>query len=75
MGISYPNQSDIKNANKLGKKPGGLIKIHGMKNGFGFIGKFHRIFHWTLGCIALTTNEVKELYDNVPIGTEIEILK
>lgn len=75
LGVSYPNAEDRKHAEKNNKSPGGLIKIHGLKNGFGFIGKFHRLFDWTLGCIAVTNNEIEELYENVPIGTEIEILK
>ncbi len=73
LGISYPNSEDIKSADKQGKSPGGDIKIHGLRNGLGFIGKLHRMFDWTLGCIALTNSEIRELYDNVPIGTEIEI--
>jgi len=75
LGISYPNELDKINAEKLNKEPGGLIKIHGLKNGIGFIGKFHRFFDWTLGCIAVTNKEIEELYENVPIGTEIEIIK
>lgn len=75
LGISYPNEIDKANAMKLNKSPGGLIKIHGITNGFGFIGKFHRLFDWTQGCIAVTNSEIEELYENVPIGTEIEILK
>jgi murein L,D-transpeptidase YafK len=73
LGISYPNEIDIVNAKKLGKPTGGDIKIHGMRNGLGLIGKFHRWFDWTLGCIALTNQEVDELYDHTPIGTLIEI--
>lgn len=75
LGISYPNESDLKHAEKLGKPTGGLIKIHGLRNGIGLIGKFHRFFDWTLGCIAVTNREIKELYNNVPIGTEIEIIE
>jgi len=75
LGISYPNKKDINFAKQHGKSPGGLIKIHGLKNGLGFIGKFHRWFDWTHGCIALTNDEVEELYYNVPIGTVIEILE
>gem|GEM_PF-3339297 len=52
---------------------GGDIEIHGLKNGLGFIGKFHRLVNWTLGCIAVTDNEMDELYDGVDIGTKIEI--
>ena len=73
LGVSYPNEEDIAYANSRGKSPGGLIKIHGIKNGLGFIGKFHRLVDWTQGCIALTNREVKELYEHVPVGTVIEI--
>ena len=73
LGISYPKGSDIKNARENSKPPGGDIEIHGLPNGYGFIGKFHRWKDWTWGCIAVTNREMKELYDNVPIVTEIEI--
>lgn len=73
LGVSYPNKDDINEANKNGLKPGGEIKIHGIRNGLGFIGKFHRFFDWTAGCIALTDKEVDELYDHVIIGTPIII--
>lgn len=73
LGISYPNKDDIKNAKLLGKPTGGDIKIHGLRNKTGFIGKFHRWFDWTLGCIAVTDNEIDELYNAVEIGTQIEI--
>jgi murein L,D-transpeptidase YafK len=73
LGISYPNEKDAMFAKESGKKPGGLIKIHGLKNGMGYIGKFHRWKDWTNGCIALTNQEMEELYLNVKVGTVIEI--
>ena len=74
LGVSYPNAKDRSYAKTLGKSPGGDIKIHGMKNGFGFVGKFHRFWDWTHGCIAVTDAEIEELFHNVPVGTQI-ILK
>lgn len=71
--ISYPNKSDKQNAAKLGLQPGGGIKIHGLKNNLGFFGKIHRWYDWTEGCIALTNNEIDELFTAVKIGTEINI--
>jgi lipoprotein-anchoring transpeptidase ErfK/SrfK len=59
----------------MNKSPSGLIKIHGLRNGLGFIGKFHRMIDWTGGCIAVTNREMEEIYHNVPVGTEIEIRK
>ena len=73
LGISYPNHEDIKQAKILGKRTGGDIKIHGLKNSRSYIGKFHRWRDWTLGCIALTNEEIDELYDAVSLGCKIEI--
>jgi murein L,D-transpeptidase YafK len=73
LGVSYPNESDIENAKRFGKSAGGDIKIHGLKNKLGFIGKFHRWFDWTAGCIAVTDNEIDELYSAIKIGTPVEI--
>ncbi len=73
LGISYPNKTDIETAREIGKLSGGDIKIHGLKNNLGFIGKFQRWYDWTAGCIALTNQEVDELYDATIIGTKIEI--
>jgi murein L,D-transpeptidase YafK len=73
LGVSYPNKDDIENAKRLGKPVGGDIKIHGLRNRTGIIGKFHRWTDWTLGCIAVTDEEIDELYNAVKIGTPIEI--
>ena len=73
LGISYPDKNDMENAKQFGKSAGGNIKIHGFRNGIGFVGKFHRWFDWTLGCIAVTNKEIDELYSAVKIGTRIEI--
>ncbi|MDQ0638091.1 murein L,D-transpeptidase YafK [Pedobacter sp. W3I1] len=73
LGVSYPNKEDSAKAKTLGKLPGGDIKIHGIRNKLGFIGKFQRLFDWTNGCMALTNNEVDELFYAVNIGTKIEI--
>jgi murein L,D-transpeptidase YafK len=73
LGISYPHHADREEAKRKNLNPGGDIKIHGLKNGLGFIGKFHRFFNWTAGCIAVTNAEMDELYDHVPIGTPIII--
>ena len=74
LGISYPDSSDIDEAKLLGKPAGGDIKIHGIRNGMGFLGKLQRLRDWTNGCIGLTNKEIEELYYHTPIGTQIEIL-
>jgi murein L,D-transpeptidase YafK len=73
LGISYPNASDIAASKKMNQSTGGDVKIHGLRNGLGFISKFQRCWDWTAGCIALTDEEVDELYESVAIGTKIEI--
>jgi len=73
LGVSYLNQQDIAYAESQGKSPGGDIKIHGLKNRFGWVGNLHRLGDWTAGCIAVNNSEMEELYDHVEIGATIEI--
>jgi murein L,D-transpeptidase YafK len=73
MHISYPNAEDRKRAAKLGVSPGGSILIHGLPNGKGYIGAAHRLYDWTLGCIAVTDEEIDEVWELVPVGTPVEI--
>ncbi len=74
LGVSYPNEEDIEFAKKMGKSAGGAIKIHGLRNRKGYIGKFHRWKDWTAGCIAVTDAEVDELYEAVKQNTAIKII-
>ena len=71
--VSYPNAQDVANAHRLGCKPGGDIMIHGIKNGYGAIGAAHALSDWTLGCIAVTDQEIEEIWAAVPNGTPVEI--
>ena len=71
--ISYPNEQDWKRAKERGVAPGGDIMIHGLPNGFGTLGAMHRLHDWTDGCIAVTNNEIDEIWKLVPDGTPIEI--
>jgi len=71
--ISYPRADQIAAARARGDSPGGLIMIHGLPNGGGWIGRLHRLADWTVGCVAVTNDEIEELWRVVPIGTPIEI--
>lgn len=71
--ISYPEQHDIDRAAAEGQSAGSDIMIHGLPNGRGWIGRFHRRSDWTAGCIALTDFEIEEIYRAVPDGTVIEL--
>jgi murein L,D-transpeptidase YafK len=71
--VSYPNQQDVARARQRGESPGGSIMIHGLPNGLGWIGTAHRATDWTDGCIAVTDDEIEELWAAIPDGTPIEI--
>jgi len=74
LGVSYPNAKDRMRARSMGASPGGAIKIHGLINGRGYIGRFHNFVDWTSGCMAVTNNEMDELYSHVKVGTPIKII-
>jgi len=71
--ISYPNERDKKRAKELGVSPGGDIMIHGIKNGFSWVGDAHAGVDWTKGCIAVTDQEIEEIDKLAPNGTIVEI--
>jgi len=71
--ISYPNQADRAHARKLGVSPGGDAEIHGLGEKWGWIGAKHRLTDWTDGCIAVTNDEIDEIYPLIRVGTSIEI--
>lgn len=86
IGLNYPTTEDawrgrqsakiswgewwvIRVANLNGRVPygnsalGGAIGIHG-----GGAGK-----DWTLGCVALENKDIETIFDEIPLGTEVEI--
>jgi murein L,D-transpeptidase YafK len=65
--ISYPNAEDTERARAAGVEPGGDIMIHGLKDGE------LREGDWTQGCIAVTDQEMDEIWGLVPEGTVIVI--
>lgn len=64
--ISYPNAADLAQAQARGVDPGGDIMIHG-KTPPGYSRD------WTDGCIALTDQQIEEVWRLVPVGTPIII--
>jgi murein L,D-transpeptidase YafK len=71
--VSYPSAKDRMRATAQGVSPGGAIMIHGLPNGMGWIGGTHRMYDWTLGCVAVTDAEIDEIWNLVPPGTPVEI--
>jgi murein L,D-transpeptidase YafK len=71
--ISYPSAEDTTRAAQRGVNAGFDIMIHGLPNGRSWIGAAHRQKDWTAGCIAVTDQEIDEIYRVTPDGTTIEI--
>lgn len=71
--ISYPNAEQRAVALRNRFSPGGDIFVHGLPNGYRAIGAAHRLKDWTDGCIAVTDEEMDEIWQAVPDGTPIEI--
>jgi len=69
--VSYPSAIDRERARRDGVLPGGDIMIHGARSGMSWIGPLHRLTDWTQGCIAVTNEEVEEIYALVTDGTPI----
>jgi len=67
LGISYPNAADRVAAAAVGKPPGGDIFIHGTPS--NYLG----ISDWTVGCLAVTNDEMEVIYSMVKDGTPIWI--
>ena len=68
--VSYPSVDDRAFARAQGRSPGGDIFLHGQPNAMPF-GRMPG--DWTDGCIALSNDEIEELWRIVPDGTVIEI--
>ena len=71
--ISYPSVEDNARAAQRGVNAGFDIMIHGLPNGRGWIGAAHRQTDWTAGCIAVTDEEIEEIWRVTPDGTAVEI--
>jgi murein L,D-transpeptidase YafK len=68
LGISYPNVDQVAAAAAVGRDAGGEIFIHGtppLNAGDN---------DWTVGCIAVTNDEIEQLYAMVQDGTPIFIM-
>ena len=71
--VSYPSPGDAATAKSRNVDPGGLIMVHGLRNGLGLLGRLHTLMDWTDGCIAVRDDEIEEILRVVPDGTPIDI--
>ena len=65
--ISYPDAADVARAREAGVDAGGDIMVHGLRDGV------RREGDWTEGCIAVTDEEMDEIWGLVGEGTPIWI--
>ncbi|MFW8593854.1 L,D-transpeptidase family protein [Cribrihabitans neustonicus] len=73
VGISYPSQEDRARAAAIGKRPGGDIFIHGQPVNARERRRAARVDDWTAGCIAVSNEEIEEIYAMVQDGTTITL--
>lgn len=71
--VSYPTAEQRTRAARQGVSPGGDIMIHGLPRAFASVGALHRQQDWTEGCVAVTNEEIEEIWRAVPNGARILI--
>ncbi len=78
--VSYPNDDDRRRAQAAGVDPGGGIGVHGVRSSLAGIARLFiragravsgQAWGPTDGCVGMINEDVEELYDLVPVGTEI----
>ena len=69
--LNYPNANDIQNAKELGCNPGNAIGIHYYNEEYT---NDPSTLEGSLGCITVwNKDEIREIYNNVKIGTTVII--
>lgn len=71
--ISYPNSKDIEFARSYGKRPGGMIMVHGQPPSRSEYNETVQRTDWTNGCIALLNPDLDIFLSMVDVGTPITI--
>ncbi|HJQ21942.1 MAG TPA: L,D-transpeptidase family protein [Gemmatimonadaceae bacterium] len=71
--ISYPDSAHSARARRRGMSAGGDVMIHGLPDAFASVGALHRQQDWTEGCVAVTNEEIEEIWRAVPNGAPILI--
>ena len=72
--VSYPDDDDLAAARRNGVRPGGLIMIHGLPNVMRHSRERYLASDWTDGCIALSNEDMLEVWLLTRPDTPIEIL-
>ncbi len=75
--VSYPNAKDIAHAKELGINAGGMIMIHGTPPSWSLspYGDWMNVLiDWTHGCIAMTNDDIEEVWEQTKNGTIVVIV-
>ncbi|WP_051257986.1 L,D-transpeptidase family protein [Desulfovibrio cuneatus] len=73
--LSFPNAQDLLNAQVEGRPIAGPVGIHGLTKDTAFLGLAHRASDWTDGGIALSNEEIDELFERTPLGVPVHLEK
>lgn len=71
--VSYPDAEDRAEAAARGDDPGGDIFIHGAPGREAPYRFDERVRDWTLGCIAVSDDDIREIWGLVDVGAVVEI--
>jgi murein L,D-transpeptidase YafK len=71
--VSYPNAEDRREAAAQRVRPGGDIMIHGLPNAPQKDPAYYQSQDWTNGCIALSNDDLLEVWALVPRRVPVEI--
>jgi len=72
--VSYPSRADLKRSSALHLPPGGSIFIHGEPNQPTKPVSYYKTRDWTNGCIALSDEDLQEVWDLTGGQTRVEIV-
>jgi murein L,D-transpeptidase YafK len=72
--ISYPSNADLKRSSALHSPAGGNIFIHGEPNERTKPLSYYKTRDWTNGCIALSNEDLQDLWDLTAGQTLVEIV-
>jgi murein L,D-transpeptidase YafK len=72
--ISYPSSADLKRSSAMHTPAGGDIFIHGEPNRPTKPVSYYKTRDWTNGCIALSDEDLQDLWDLTADRTPVEIV-
>jgi murein L,D-transpeptidase YafK len=72
--ISYPSREDLRRSSALRSRAGGNIFIHGEPNRPTKPVSYYKTRDWTNGCIALSNEDLQDVWDLTAGPTRVEIV-